>query len=83
MNVPLNEIEAMVDALPPADQVRLLRILVPKLAEAVLAAEANGNGHGTNGTGAWHEFRRVGERLAATPSPDGVSVTQTLFDTRR
>lgn len=73
----------MVDALPPTDQVLLLRFLVPRLADAMLAG---GHGGGESGAAeAWREFRRIGERLAAIPSgsPGGASLTQAVTEGRR
>jgi hypothetical protein len=77
MVVSLQEIEAMVDALEPSDQVRLLQYLVPRLAEAMLSGEPGR----ADAAGAWREFRRVGERLAATSN--GESITQTISEMRR
>jgi hypothetical protein len=77
MAVSLREVEAMVDALGPADQVRLLQYLVPRLADAVLSEGPSGD----DGERAWQEFRRVGRRLASMPA--GSSVTQAISDMRR
>ena len=77
MAVSLKEIEALVDALGPADQLRLLQYLVPRPADAVLAGEPDR----VDAADAWREFRRVGERLAATSN--GESITQTISDMRR
>jgi hypothetical protein len=77
MAVSLKELEAMVDSLGPTDQVRLLQYLIPRLADAVLAGEANP----ADAARAWQEFRRVGERLAATSN--GESLTQAISDMRR
>jgi len=77
MAVTLKDVEAMVDTLGPTDQVRLLQYLVPRLADAVLAGESER----PDAVGAWREFRRVGERLAATSN--GESITQTISDMRR
>jgi hypothetical protein len=38
MAVSLHEIEEMIHALEPKDQIRLLQYLVPRLAEAILSA---------------------------------------------
>jgi hypothetical protein len=73
----LEEVEAMIDALEPTDQVRLLQYLVPRLADAVLA----GSSARTDADAAWREFRRVGERLAA--ASNGESITQSISDMRR
>ena len=67
----------MVDALEPMDQVRLLQYLVPRLTDAMLA----GNAGRTDADSAWREFRRVGDRLAATSN--GESITQAISDMRR
>jgi len=77
MAVTLKEVEAMVDALGSSDRLRLLQYLVPLLADAVPAGETDG----TDAEAAWREFRRVGERLAATSN--GVSITQAISDMRR
>jgi hypothetical protein len=77
MAVSLQEVEALVDALAPSDQVRLLQYLVPRLADAVLAGES---GH-ADAAVAWSEFRSVGQRLAATSN--GESLTQAISDMRR
>jgi hypothetical protein len=77
MAISLKEVEAMVDALPAADQVRLLQYLVPRLADAVLAGEPDR----ASLDRAWQEFRRVGDRLAAAPK--GQSITQAITDMRR
>ncbi len=77
MSYSLEEIEAMVDALEPKDQVRLLQYLVPRLADSVLAGESSN----ADVDDAWREFRRVGERLAA--KSNGESITQAISDMRR
>ena len=77
MAISLKEVEAMVDALETSDQVRLLRYLVPRLADAVLSAEIPAG----SADSAWQDFRRIGERLAAAPS--GQSITQSIGDMRR
>jgi len=77
MGVSLKEVEALVDALEPTDQVRLLQYLVPLLADAVLAGESDR----ADVKGAWREFRRVGDRLAAASNGD--SITQAISDMRR
>jgi len=77
MAASLKEIETLVDELATTDQVRLLQYLVPRLADAVLA----GNSDRSGADNAWLEFRRVGQRLAATSN--GQSLTQTLSDMRR
>lgn len=77
MAASLKEVEAMVDALGATDQVRLLQYLVPRVADAVLANEADR----ADVDRAWQEFRRVGERLAA--APNGQSITQSISDMRR
>jgi hypothetical protein len=77
MAVSLKEVEAMVDALGPMDQMRLLEFLLPRLTEAVIAHVPAGSDAAT----AWREFRRVGERLAA--SSNGQSITQAVSDMRR
>jgi hypothetical protein len=76
MAVSLKEVEAMVEALAPTDQVRLLQYLVPRVADALLADEPDPAGANR----AWREFRRVGERPAA---PNGQSITQAISDMRR
>jgi hypothetical protein len=77
MAVSLQEVEAMVDALGPMDKVRLLEYLVPRLTGAVLAGEQSE----IDTAKAWQDFRRVGERLAATSN--GQSITQAISDMRR
>jgi hypothetical protein len=75
--VSLKEIEAMVDLLDPTDQVRLLRYLMLRLADP-LEADAP---KGSEVTRAWQEFKRVGERLAA--SSNFHSLSQAIIDMRR
>jgi len=77
MAASLKEVEAMVDALPARDQARLLEYLAPRVADAALASRLDRAG----ADGAWREFRRVGERLAA--SSNGKSITQAITDMRR
>lgn len=76
MAASLKEIEAMVDALETTDQVRLLQYLLPRLADTVQTDKADHAGADS----AWQEFRRVGERLAATAN--GQSITQAISDMR-
>jgi hypothetical protein len=73
----LKEVEALVDSLAKADQVRLLQYLLPRVADVVGGSATAGSG----GEDAWLEFRRVGERLAATEN--GESITQSITDMRR
>jgi hypothetical protein len=77
MAVSLQEVEAMVDALGPTDQMRLLEYLVPRLTGAPLANESSE----ADASKSWREFRRVGERLAA--ASNGQSITQAISDMRR
>jgi len=77
MAASLKEVEALVDALEATDKVRLMQYLIPQLAEAMLAAEPDRHG----AENAWQEFRRVGDRLAATSN--GQSITQVITDMRR
>jgi hypothetical protein len=77
MAASLKEVEAMVGALGPSDQVRLLEFLLPRLTEAVMS----GAPAQVDAVAAWQEFRRVGERLAATSN--GQSITQSVTDMRR
>ena len=72
----LKEVEAMVDSLAAADQIRLLEHLVPRVANATLVGEPKP----VDADDAWKEFRRVGDRLAAMPGP---SITQAISDTRQ
>jgi hypothetical protein len=77
MAASLKEIEAMVDALAPTDQARLLQYLAPRVACPFPAAEPDR----PNAISAWQEFRRVSERLAATSN--GQSLTQAITDMRQ
>lgn len=75
--VTLKDVEAMVDALGSQDRLRRLQYLVPRLSDAVPAGEPDR----ADGADAWREFRRVGERLAATSN--GESITRAISDMRR
>jgi hypothetical protein len=77
MGVTLKDIEAMVDALGSEDRHRLLQYLLPRLTDTGTAGEPVS----ADLDRAWHEFRRVGERLAATSN--GVSITRAITDMRR
>ncbi len=87
----LAEIEAMITALPVADQARLLEFLAPRVTDATASASAqptqNGNAPSGNGSppDAWREFRTVGDRLARTAAQQlgSASLTQSITDARR
>lgn len=77
MAVSLREVEVLIDSLAATAQVLLLQYLIPRLAETMRTMEPDRAGT----ENAWQEFRRVGERLAATSN--GQSITQTITDMRR
>lgn len=78
MPATLREVEAMVDALDPTDQIRLLTYLAPRIAMGVLGPKQETMDAAT----AWREFRAVGERLASL-SGKGESITQAVSNMRR
>lgn len=78
MAASLVEIEALVDQLELADQARLVQRLVPRLTEALTTRQTTSE----DAARAWQEYRRVGERLAASDAVGG-SMTQEISDMRR
>jgi hypothetical protein len=77
MSASLEKVKAMIVALEFDDQARLLEFLLLRLAKTTMPSipvEADA-------VAAWQEFRRVGERLAATSSNQ--SITRVASDMRR
>ncbi len=86
----LAAVERLVDELSPAEQVRLLEYLAPRIARAMEApASVEGEGYGeespTNGgkAGGWEEFFRIGDAIAAEDRPGLPTLTGTLLSMRR
>lgn len=77
----LGEIQASIERLDLADQVRLLEYLTPKIASAVLAPSSGVDPRDRDA--AWRRFRAVGERLAATSLPGAPSLTDSVSRMRR
>lgn len=77
----LAQIQASVEQLDLADQVRLLEYLTPRIAGAVLASW--GAGDAADAEAAWRHFRDVGRRLAATSVPGAATLTDAVSHMRR
>ena len=76
----LAEVERLVDELTPAEQLRLLEYLAPRIGRAVAspgAAEEAGR------AGGWKEFFRIGDAIAAEDRPELPTLTETLLSMRR
>ncbi|HZL34669.1 MAG TPA: hypothetical protein VFC78_05110 [Tepidisphaeraceae bacterium] len=81
------EIEALIERLDLKDQVLLLQFLTPKIAAGVLAdgrrdASVTENAE-ADADALWQEYRKVGERLAATSVPGAASLTDAVSEMRR
>jgi hypothetical protein len=85
----LVEAERLVDELTPAEQVRLLEYLAPRIASAVAAPsmeterrveDAAQEGKRAEG---WEEFFRAGDAIAAEDRPGLPTLTETLLSMRR
>ncbi len=77
----LHEIEASIEEMNLPDQVRLLQYLTPRIAGAVLRSEADSSA--SDVSEAWHRFRALGERLAATSVAGAPSLTDAVSQMRR
>jgi hypothetical protein len=74
--------ERLVDELDPADRVRLLQYLAPRIAEAVLPTPAAPTQQVDE---SWQRLREVGQRIAAAAAkdPNGPSMTEMVSEMRR
>ncbi len=86
----LAEVERLVDGLTPAEQVRLLEYLAPRIARALALPGSMGTGSGKERVeqqggraGGWEEFFHTGDVIAAEDRPDFPTLTGTLLSMRR
>ena len=77
----LGEIKASVEKLDLPDQVRRLEHLTPRIASAVLASSLSGAR--ADPESAWHRYRSLGQRLAATSAGGAHSLTDSVSRMRR
>jgi hypothetical protein len=71
--------ERLVDELDPADRVRLLQYLAPRIAEAVLPPPSAPSGTADE---SWERFWTVGAQIAALDK-GGKSMTEMVSEMRR
>lgn len=86
----LAEVERLVNELTPAEQVRLLEYLAPRIARAVVPAGSTEAGTRVEDTlvkaeraRGWEEFFRIGDAIAAEDRPESPTLTGTLLSMRR
>lgn len=79
----LDQIQHLVDALSPLEQVRLLEYLTPRIAHIVVSMHKP-TPTGTTMTGeAWSKFLRVGDAIAASDTPESETLTATVLQMRQ
>jgi hypothetical protein len=76
----LIQVQHLVDELSPLEQVRLLEYLTPRIAQAISSRQAAQDG---GEAGAWEEFFRLGEALAAEDRPGQETLTAAVLGMRR
>ena len=80
--VTLEQIQEMIDQLAPADQMKLLHYLAPRIARSVELSALQGVGAAGGGADAWAELFKIGDRVAALDRPDSETLTATLLKAR-
>jgi hypothetical protein len=79
----LDQVQRMVDALSPIEQVRLLEYLTPRIARAVEASQTTATVAPPSSTDAWTEFFRIGDTIGAADTGTMDSLTVAVLSMRR
>jgi len=79
----LAQAQQLVDQLTPHDQVRLLAYLTTRLAQMVTASQPASGGISSETSDVWETFFQLGERLAATDTPERETLTAAVLAMRR
>ena len=79
----LDELQRLVDQLSPKEQVSLLIYLALRMSQTVMLTSHPAIVTSQEGAGAWDEFFRLGDALAASDTPGSESMTATVLAMRR
>jgi len=79
----LHQVERLVEELSPHEQAHVLAFLALRMAQRVASTPDPASVTSPETSGAWEEFFRLGDTLAASDAPGADTLTATVLAMRR
>jgi len=79
----LLEVQQLIDQLSPLEQVRLLEYLTPRIRQTVSAMQPAYTSEENGSSSGWDTLFLVGDKIAALPNKNQITMTQAITEMRR